>query len=377
MRYFSSNAIPADLGEVRWLLVYATVDVDLEGIVGRLRGRFRGVPIFGCTSFQGVFTPEGFLKGAWVLAGDASDDVSAFGALSVWNHDPAACAREVAERLKAKAGERGVGLLIAHPTPGAEEAMLRGVAEVFPGVPVYGGSAADNDVSGQWKIFCDDQQSNRGMVLIGLRSEHAILADFLSGYLPTRHKGVVTGVRGRNVLTIDGRPASEVYNEWTLGAIGGALKARGGVVLAETTLAPVARVKARVGGIAFHLLSHPCEVLGDNNALSFFTDFEVGDEITLMRGNPAALVTRVEQVAKRALGNARPPLTQLSGSILVYCAGCVGAVRDQLDEIAERFRHATFQAPFLGVATFGEQGRALGTQENWHGNLMCSAVLMA
>lgn len=40
MRYFSSNAIPADLGEVRWL--YETVDVDLEGIVGRLRGRFGG-----------------------------------------------------------------------------------------------------------------------------------------------------------------------------------------------------------------------------------------------------------------------------------------------------------------------------------------------
>ncbi len=31
--------------------------------------------------------------------------------------------------------------------------------------------------------------------------------------------------------------------------------------------------------------------------------------------------------------------------------------------------------PFVGIATFGEQGTFINKAESWHGNLMCSAVL--
>jgi hypothetical protein len=377
MRYFSCDAIPSDLGSIRWLLAYTTVDVDVNALTQRLRARFPGVPVFGCTSFQGVFTPEGFKRGAWALAGDTRDDVQMLGAMAVWNADATDCAVAAATALKAQLNGLPPALLLAYPTPGAEEAMLRGVASVFGSeVPIYGGSAADDDVSGQWKIFCDGQTTSRGIVLIAVRSQHAILADFLSGYLPTRHRGYVTGALGRRVLTIDDKPAAQVYNDWTQGALGDTLQT-GGVVLAETTLSPLARVKARVGGVAFHLLSHPCEVSPKDGSLTFFTDFQTGDEVTLMRGNPQSLINRVEQVGKRALSSSRPPLDHLSGGVLIYCGGCVGAVRGHLDEIAARFHSTIFNAPFLGAATFGEQGRALGTGENWHGNLMCSAVLMA
>ncbi len=92
----------------------------------------------------------------------------------------------------------------------------------------------------------------------------------------------------------------------------------------------------------------------------------------LVVGSPAALVDRTDQVAARASRGAGV----LSGSVLIYCAGCVGAIGDQAPAVARRFSDRIGRAPFVGAATFGEQGCFLGEKAiNRHGNLMCDALL--
>ena len=56
-----------------FLLAYATVDFPLPKLLEDLRRTFPITPIFGCTSYEGVFSREGFFRGAALLAGEQGD----------------------------------------------------------------------------------------------------------------------------------------------------------------------------------------------------------------------------------------------------------------------------------------------------------------
>jgi len=55
-------------------------------------------------------------------------------------------------------------------TPGSEEAGIAAIGKKFPGVPVYGGTAADNDLDGSWSVL-----SNGGAKAAGYVKEAAVL----------------------------------------------------------------------------------------------------------------------------------------------------------------------------------------------------------
>jgi hypothetical protein len=240
---------------------------------------------------------------------------------------------------------------------------------------VYGGSAADDDLSGKWKVFVGTQIETEGFVLGAFVDEQPLYGSFVAGYVPGKEHGVVTRSRGRIVYEIDNQPAAVVYNRWRGGELDEYL-AKGGVVLASTTLNPIGRVIDRVGAVPRYLLSHPHEI-GADRSLSFFTEFATGDEIVMMVGSKASLLERTEQVIARALGHGRSR-ANLRGGILVYCGGCVMAIGDGAKEVATLYHRGIGSAPFVGAATFGEIGCFTGpTPVNRHGNLMCDTILFA
>lgn len=61
-----------------WMLAYTTIDVPLESKLEAIMRSHSGVRVFGCTSFQGVFTPNGFTRGFHVLGVTKTDNVRAF-----------------------------------------------------------------------------------------------------------------------------------------------------------------------------------------------------------------------------------------------------------------------------------------------------------
>ena len=364
-----------DVADARWVYVVSTVDQPLEAIAGELAAAAPGVPVFGATSFQGVFTPDGFRRGAYLLLGEAGDGVEVAVASSDAEGDAARAAAARAARVLREGLGHTPNVVLMHAIPGNEETILAGIDDAFGGlVPVYGGSAADDDLSGAWAIVHGAEVLRRGFVIVGFRTQRPVRGDFLGGYLPAGPRGWVTRCEGRRLHEIDGEPAAAVYNRWTGGSIAGVIEAGGGQVLAETSLYPVARQVDSVLGVPLYLLSHPEAVAEDGRALDFFTRFERGDEVLLMQGSEGALVRRAGRLVSSALGTAEPEV--LAGSILVYCGGCVGAILDRVDEVAARYKDAVAGSPFLGVATFGEQGCFAGTEVcNRHGNLMSDVLL--
>jgi hypothetical protein len=85
------------------------------------------------------------------------------------------------------------------------------------------------------------------------------------------------------------------------------------------------------------------------------------------------LVSRVRRVVQRARGSVG---SAPRGALLIYCAGCLSSMLNQAGRIAQEFAQELPGVPFVGIATFGEQGTFFEKAESWHGNLMCSAVLL-
>jgi hypothetical protein len=84
------------------------------------------------------------------------------------------------------------------------------------------------------------------------------------------------------------------------------------------------------------------------------------------------LVSRVRRAVQRARGSS---VGKARGALLIYCAGCLSSMLDQAARISEEFASELSGVPFVGIATFGEQGTFFEKSESWHGNLMCSTVL--
>lgn len=61
----------------------------------------------------------------------------------------------------------------------------------------------------------------------------------------------------------------------------------------------------------------------------------------------------------RALAVKHNPANQFAGALVIYCAGCMLAVQDEMQAVDSRSRDAIGGQPFLVLYTFGGQGCAL------------------
>ena len=93
-----------------------------------------------------------------------------------------------------------------------------------------------------------------------------------------------------------------------------------------------------------------------------------------MAGSPDQLTQRAGKVASLAVQAGGGRADAFAGALVVYCGGCMLAVRDRLEDVTAGLTEALPGVPYLGIFTFGEQGVVLDGR-NRHGNLMISAVL--
>jgi hypothetical protein len=215
----------------------------------------------------------------------------------------------------------------------------------------------------------------RGVAVSALFPSRPLSTAYGSGYAPTAVSGLATRVEGRCLHEIDGRPAAEVYAEWTGGAVAPDLAHGPAPILAESTFHPLGRHVAEVAGVPFHLLAHPATA-HPGGAIDLFADLPEGGRLTLMTGSAESLVARAGRVAALAAREGGLAPRDVAGALVVFCGGCMLAIRERMDEVAAAVDAALGGAPALGVFTFGEQGAALGDR-NRHGNLMISCVTFA
>lgn len=380
-------------------------DVALSDLSARLGLAERGAPDFMALHFNVTLNaddlraiaaakigPDTALHGGSSclgIMGRAGVDIgrAGIGALAIWDShgsygtssidlgsDATDAARTAILAALDRAGRPGempdmVWLTVA---PGREEQVLDGLRSVVGAETlIVGGSSADNDVSGQWRQFGPDRVHRDGLVVSVLFPSRPVASVYQSGYAPTGATGVVTEVQGRRLRKIDDRPAAQVLHDWSGGAVPMAGEGAHSI-LADATLWPIGRVTRHVAGVPFHLLAHPATAYPDGS-VDLFADVAAGDTLWQMQGTADSLVLRAGRVAALARDNAGGTV---SGALVVYCGGCMLAVRDRMDEVAKGVEDALGDVPWIGVFTFGEQGVPSGDRAR-HGNLMISCSVLA
>lgn len=368
-------------GEVpSWCLIYHSElypGAEVTAALTRLLGE---VPLHGGTSCMGVMSTSGVCAAEGVGLGlfAISDAAGSYGTgAAEIGEDPRGAATRALERALEHAGRPGeVPCLVwMNAAPGAEEDLLAGIEDLLgSSVPVAGGSTADNTVSGRWSQIANGEVFQDSVVLSVLFPSAVISSAFHSGYDPTPQRGIVTWAEGRLLHEIDGRAAAEVYDEWTQGSLA-EFRQEGGAILSRTSLAPLGREVGSLQGMPFYKLSHPSRVT-PVGSLALFTNVEIGDEVVLMRGSRLSLISRAGRVAREAIQASEQPREAILGALVIYCAGCMLTIQEDMEEVAAEIASELGGAPFLGVFTFGEQGCVVG-QGSSHGNLMISTVVFS
>ncbi len=338
------------------------------------RGAFGTAALHGGSSCLGVMTQDGMaiINGAGVGALAIWDVNGSYGTASTdLGHDAFDAARRATDAALVAAGRTGeipdmVWLTVA---PGREEQVIDGIrCIVGPGTLIVGGSAADNDMGGQWCQFGPQDIHGDGVVVSVLFPSVPIASTYQSGYAPTGEGGVVTRASGRRLFEIDEQPAAEIYHHWTGGAV-----PKVGVapvsVLAAATFWPLGRVTRRIAGVPFHLLAHPA-MSNPDGSLDLFADLAEGDRLWQMRGSADSLVSRAGRIARQTQADLDGAI---AGALVVYCGGCMLAVTDRMEEVRIGISEALGDVPWLGIFTFGEQGVPAGGHPT-HGNLMISCT---
>ena len=78
-----------------------------------------------------------------------------------------------------------------------------------------------------------------------------------------------------------------------------------------------------------------------------------------MENSVEGLVSRVDRVTSKALAGISAPDQQIAGALIIYCAGCMLAVGNEIHGVVNQFREALGGQPFLGLHTFGEHDVAI------------------
>ncbi|CZF78883.1 FIST N domain protein [Grimontia celer] len=358
------------------MLVYYTETQDAEGIKRELNRRFPNTYVVGCSSCQGTMTDKGYVGGHTLAVWAVEDPEGAYGSALCelrQGDDIAESAKTVLSRAIESSGRPGElpALITLHATPGHEETILSAIRdELGVNIPIIGGSAADDGVSGKWSLLDNERVTSNGISMAVFFPSARVSYSFHNGYAAMGLSAVATKVDGRTLVELDGKPAFNVYSKWYFEATGSEIDPD--ALFAKSTLFPLGRQTGEIHGMPYYTLSHPATVSSEDG-IQMFCNIQEGETVHFMSGTTEMLVSRAGRVVDSANDhdkNTRDPI----GGLAIYCAGCMLHVGDSLHSVAANMRLSMHHAPFICPFTFGEQGQFLGG-EIAHGNLMISAVL--
>jgi hypothetical protein len=329
--------------------MYSSVAYDQDELIKGVKEVMNGVPVIGNTSFTGVITPEGFITGdAFVGIMAMEDDMTVGVAGMPKESDAFTTGEQVARKALENAGRSdSPDYFYMVAPPGEEEFYLKGITKVIGRVPFFGGSAADNSISGEWKLFTDNGSFADGVAVAFFYTTKKFANKFTGAYNETNKSGVITKVIGNRVLAeIDGVPALEKYAQWS----GKSTKDLQGMNLLGATICAPLGVKDRLGDLV--AIRHPMNG-NEDNTMNLGSNISVNTAIIYMEGSVDELISSTG----KTLNELKEKLDADPGAYhLVHCGGRRAGIDSRIDEVAKEIKEAAGDVPFIVEFTFGEYG---------------------
>ena len=339
-------------------MMYCSCNDDVEEVVNGAMSSMKGAPVIGCTSSGMIMTNDGIIESEDGFAGLMSFDDKNMN-IGVAAHKAGKNAREIGRKV-ARAAVENAGenyspnyfYMVASPKE--EEDYLMGIQDVIGRVPMFGGSAADDTVEGNWKIFCNDQVFQDGVAVAFFYTDNDIVTSYTGAYRDTENYGLITEVKNdRTLVKIDGVSALKKYADW-IGKSPSELKGQNLLVASITK--PLG-VKDPLGNLT--VVRHP--MFGDDMGTKTTTDdvINLGNKV-VEKTAIVQLEATVDELIKSTKTTLKDVKSQLStepaGYFLVHCGGRKLGIGNRIDEVYKNLVEEARGVPFITVFTFGEYG---------------------
>ncbi len=337
--------------------IFTSVKNNLKEVVKGIKS-VTDMPIIGCTSSNGIIVPDGYINSEDGYTGILSlDDVNM--TVGVAYHEAGNNPRNIGRKVAIAAVEdakttRAPSYFCMIASPKEEEEYLMGIQDVIGRVPMFGGSAADDDVSEKWQIICNDKVFNDGVVVAFFYTDNEIVTAYDGCYRETRNIGIITEVKDdRTLATIDGISALKKYANWTNSTKESLI----GKNLLKTSITKPLGVKDPLGNLT--VVRHP--MFGIDQGTRTMTD----DEIKL--GNKVVentAIIQLESTIDELIDATGDTLKKLRRSlyrepacyVLMHCGGRRLAINDRISEVHKQLLKEAKGVPFIAAFTFGEYG---------------------
>ena len=337
--------------------LYTSCKDDISEVVKGVK-EVTDVPVIGCTSSGGIIVQDGFITSEEGFAGMMvldEADMTVGVACEKAGKNARAIGRKVAiEAVENAKTTRAPAYFYMVASPKEEEDYLLGIQDVIGRVPMFGGSAADDTVEGNWRIICNDKIIDDGVAVAFIYTDNEIATSYTGAYKETNNVGIIDKVKDDRILVkINGKSALKQYAEWTKKNV---KDLQGSNLLAASVTRPLG-IKNPIGQIT--VIRHP--MFGDDQGTANTND----DTIKL--GNRVVEKTAIIQLectiddlinsTKETVKDVRQKLYHKPAAyFLVHCGGRKLAIGDRIEEVHKNLVAETKGVPFITIFTFGEYG---------------------
>lgn len=351
------------------VFAYMSCDYKIKDVVRGLKEIY-DCPVIGNTSFTGVIMPEGYIGGDKPFVGImVLCDPNMVVGVGFADRKAYQSARDAGESATKHAramtkmpynDEPDVMYMTASPTE--EEFFLKGANRVIGRVPLFGGSAADNTISGNWSLYLDNKVTNEGVAVALFYMKGGFVNEFTGAYRETSDMGIITKVEGtRQLVTIDGAPAVKKYAKWRNMKPS---ELMGDKLLSATITSPLG-VKDRLGDLV--AIRHPM-FANEDYSMNIGANLSTGTTVIRMEATVDELISSVGETLKKLNERLTKPVVCYH---LVHCGGRRAGIDARINEVYEEIKKNTNGVPFIMEFTFGEYGY-VDDGRNTTGGLMLS-----
>lgn len=355
--------------DAKLVFAYMSCDYKIKDVIKGIKEIY-DCPVIGNTSFTGVIMPQGYIGGdkpfvgimvlcdANMVVGVGFADRKAYQSA----RDAGESATKHARAMTKMPYNDEPDLMYMTASPTEEEFFLKGANRVVGRVPLFGGSAADNTISGKWSLYLDNKVTGEGVAVALIYMKGGFVNEFTGAYRETGDMGIITKVEGtRKLVAIDGVPAVKKYAKWRNMKPS---ELMGDKLLSATITSPLG-VKDRLGDLI--AIRHPM-FANDDYSMNIGANLAEGTTVIRMEATVDELISSVGETLKKLNERITKPVVCYH---LVHCGGRRAGIDARINEVYEEIKKNVGDVPFIMEFTFGEYG-FVDDGRNTTGGLMLS-----
>ncbi len=352
-------------------LAFLSSKEDIAPVIKGIKDTTK-MPIVGATSSGGIIVPDGIVDGdsfgGMITLNDENMNIGV--ACHEAGKDPRKVGRRVAiEAVENAKTTRAPSYFYMVATPSHEEEYLLGIQDVIGRVPMFGGSAADEEITNDWKIFCNDKIITDGVAVVFFYTDNEIDTSFTGAYNETDNVGIITKVENeRSLIEINGKGALKQYSNW----IEVDAKELTGKNLLKASITKPLGIKDPTGNIT--LIRYPM-FSNDQGTKSVMDDtIELGNKVV-----EKTAIIQLEATQDDLIDSVQSTMKSLNKKlynesacyILFHCAGRKYAIGNRLEEVYDKVVKEAKGAPFIMAFTYGQYGY------DEHSSNMCGGLMLS